>query len=182
MGFIQHKKIFGRLRKIAGWVAARSATTAIIAVFILASVATAGSLSPTATPAATMQTLAEIYTAITTGFNSSAITASSTGSLVQQLKYIQNQTTWASSSGNAYFLGTGSVGIGDSTPETKFEVVGTASISGATTIGSGGLGSTSKALVVNNGTSTGNIFEAQDNGPAVFPISDGGAAPVSSTF
>jgi len=189
MGFIQHKKIFGRLRKIAGWVAARSATTAIIAVFILASVATAGSLSPTATPAATMQTLAEIYTAITTGFNSSAITASSTGSLVQQLKYIQNQTTWASSSGNAYFLGTGSVGIGDSTPETKFEVVGTASISGATTIGSGGIISgTTKTLVINNGTSTGNIFEAQDNGTAVFTIADGGnvvltkSASISQNF
>ena len=33
---------------------------------------------------------------------------------------------------------------------------------------------TTKALVVNNGTSTGNIFEAQDNGTAVFTVADGG--------
>lgn len=36
-------------------------------------------------------------------------------------------------------------------------------------------GGTGKALIGNNGTSTGNIFEAQDNGSAVFTIADGAA-------
>ncbi len=52
---------------------------------------------------------------------------------------------------------------------------------GAVTIGNNNLGASSKALVVNNGaTSTGNIFEAQDGGTAVFTIADGGAVSVVS--
>src|SRR3989344_6908653 len=60
-------------------------------------------------------------------------------------------------------------------------------LTGAVTI-TGTNGGSTKALVVNNGTSTGNIFEAQDNGTAVFTIADGGnvvltkSASISQNF
>ncbi len=59
-------------------------------------------------------------------------------------------------------------------------------VDSAGTVGIGaGLGTTitgtAKGLLVNNGTSTGNIFEAQDNGTAVFTVADGGAVTASGT-
>ncbi len=56
---------------------------------------------------------------------------------------------------------TGNVGIGTDSPSSSLHIIGPTS------------GST-KGLIVNNGASTGNIFEAQDNGTAVFTVADGG--------
>lgn len=63
----------------------------------------------------------------------------------------------------------GLVGIG-LTPTAQFHV--------------GGVTGSTKAAIINNNTSTGNIFEAQDNGTAVLAIADGGYLdfPNSSTF
>src|SRR3989344_5010471 len=81
----------------------------------------AGSLTPSASPAATMRTLQEIYDSIaSTTFDSSSISASSTGSLIQHLKYITNNLFWASSTGNIYYNLGGRVGIGTSTPQYTF--------------------------------------------------------------
>ncbi|HTP57033.1 MAG TPA: hypothetical protein VMJ72_02000, partial [Candidatus Paceibacterota bacterium] len=55
---------------------------------LLAVLATAGSLTPAAAPGSTMQTLAQVYNAVAGTFDSSGIASSSTGSLIQQLKYI----------------------------------------------------------------------------------------------
>ncbi len=54
-------------------------------------------------------------------------------------------------------------------------VAGTTAITGTTTVTGRTTGSAT-ALTVNNSTSTGNIFVAQDNGTAVFTIADGGAS------
>ncbi len=69
---------------------------------------------------------------------------------------------------------TGAVTIGNSAAGAiALQSASTIGITGTTTI-TGLSGGSSKALVVNNSTSTGNIFEAQDNGTAVFTIADGG--------
>ena len=57
----------------------------------------------------------------------------------------------------------------------------TGGISTATLAGGATASGTAKALIVNNGTSTGNIFEAQDNGTAVFSIIDGGNVGIGTT-
>ena len=57
----------------------------------------------------------------------------------------------------------------------------TTTLDSATVIGGSNVTGTEKALVVNNNTSTGNIFEAQDNGSAVFTIADGGVV-TATTF
>ncbi len=44
-----------------------------------------------------------------------------------------------------------------------------------------GVTGTTKALVVNNGTSTGNIIEVQDNGTVVLTVADGGATTLRNT-
>lgn len=78
-----------------------------------------------------------------------------------------------------YITAGGNVGIGTTGPGAKLEVAG---VTGTT-----------KALIANNGTSTGNIFEAQDNGTPVFTVADGGViyaenssslrySPVSNTL
>lgn len=50
------------------------------------------------------------------------------------------------------------------------------------TIGSSSVTGTAKALTVNNGTSTGNIFEAQDNGTAVLTVADGGNVTTTAQY
>ncbi|MDO8462976.1 MAG: hypothetical protein Q7S96_01735 [bacterium] len=78
-------------------------------------VAYAGSLTPSASPAATMNTVAEIYDAVaSTTFSSSAITASSTGSLIQVLKNIATNLSWSVSSNNLTNTNTGTVAIDSS--------------------------------------------------------------------
>lgn len=63
----------------------------------------------------------------------------------------------------------GNVGIGTATPTTaKLEVAG---VTGTT-----------KGAIINNGTSTGNIFEAQDNGTAVFTVADGGDVTTTARY
>ncbi len=102
----------------------------LVAFFALVLGATAGSLTPSALPVATMYSLSNLYDAIASAtFDSSAIVANQNGSLMGVLKYIENQTAWASGSNDIWALNSGNVGIGDSSPETKLEVVGTASIS-----------------------------------------------------
>src|SRR3989344_5676070 len=93
--------------------------------------ATGGSLTPSASPAGTFHTLAEIWNSIAaTDYDSSSISASTTGSLLQGLKYINNNLFWASTSGNIWTAsGVNRIGIGTSTPTTKLEVQGTASAS-----------------------------------------------------
>jgi hypothetical protein len=51
-----------------------------------------------------MRTLAEIYNAIAGTFDSSAITANQNGSLLEALKYMENQVPWASGSNNIWNL------------------------------------------------------------------------------
>jgi len=64
--------------------------TAFIALFLLALTATAGSLTPSAAPGSTMNTLGEIYDSIASdSFDSSAILADADGSLIQHLKFIE---------------------------------------------------------------------------------------------
>jgi hypothetical protein len=75
------KQIFQKLNK--------PAFSGFLSVLLLAGVATAGSLSPSASPASTFNTLAEIYNSIASTFDSSAISASQNGSLLQHLKYIE---------------------------------------------------------------------------------------------
>ena len=89
---------------------------------------------------------------------------------------------------------TGNVGIGTTTPDKALEInsatganmrltyndadgsaanyadLSTSSIGGLTITSAG---TNPKTLVVNNGSSTGNIFEAQDGGTAVFTVADG---------
>ncbi|MCC6934683.1 MAG: hypothetical protein IT406_03305, partial [Candidatus Yanofskybacteria bacterium] len=59
-----------------------------------------------------------------------AITANQNGSLIAQLKYLNNQLAWASSSTDIWNLNSGNVGIGTSSPATKLDVSGNASVSG----------------------------------------------------
>lgn len=62
----------------------------------------AGSLTPSASPGSTMRTLLEVYDSIaSTTFDSSGISASQTGSLIQVLKFITANLPFASSSGDA---------------------------------------------------------------------------------
>jgi hypothetical protein len=94
----------------------------------------AGSLTPPGVVASTMHSLANIWDTIaSTSYDSSAISSNKNGSLIQQLKYIENNTTWASGSNNIWSLNSGNVGIGTTNLETKLEVAGTASISGLAT-------------------------------------------------
>ena len=94
-----------------------------MSVGLLIGFAEAGSLTPSASPAATMQTLQTIYDSIAGTFDSSGVSASSTGSLIANVKYISNNLFWASSSGSIYYTGGGTVGIGTSKPSSTLSVV-----------------------------------------------------------
>ncbi len=108
---------------------------ATIVLFALAVGATAGSLTPSALPAATMHSLANIYDSIASAaFDSSAIVANQNGSLLGNLKYIENQIVWASGSNNIWSLNSGNVGIGTTVPTAKLAVAGTASVSSTLTL------------------------------------------------
>ena len=123
------------LKKKMVRVSSRSSVVAAISLFVLALGATAGSLTPSAAPAATMHTLTNIWDTIaSTTYDSSAITSNQNGSLLGNLKYIENQLGWASGSSNIWNLNSGNVGIGTTTPSAKLSVSGTASISGALTL------------------------------------------------
>ncbi|MCC6404850.1 MAG: hypothetical protein IT405_00475, partial [Candidatus Yanofskybacteria bacterium] len=77
----------------------RAGIVALVALSALTLGATAGSLTPSALPASTMHSLSEVYASIASAaFDSSAITANQNGSLIAQLKYMNNQLAWASSS------------------------------------------------------------------------------------
>ncbi|TSC90891.1 MAG: polymorphic outer membrane protein [Parcubacteria group bacterium Licking1014_17] len=106
----------------------------------------AGSLTPSSSPASTMYTLEQIYESIaSTSYDSSAISASQNGSLLQILKYINSNLGWASSSSDIYNTNSGKVGIGTSMPLTKLEVEGTASASNLFTSGGLQVGGTTSA-------------------------------------
>ncbi|MCC6404791.1 MAG: hypothetical protein IT405_00115, partial [Candidatus Yanofskybacteria bacterium] len=64
-----------------------------------------------------------------------AITANQNGSLIAQLKYMNNQLAWASSSTDIWNLNSGNVGIGTTAVDAKLEVAGTASVSALTVNG-----------------------------------------------
>jgi len=96
----------------------------ILALSILALVATAGSLTPSSSPASTFYTLSQIYNSIAGTFDSSSITASSSGSLIQSLKYLNDNLGWASSSTHIYNINSGNVGINSTSPTQKLDVVG----------------------------------------------------------
>jgi hypothetical protein len=70
--------------------------------------------------------------------------------------------------------------IGEEVQTALLSVSGGTDLSGSVVIGSALFG-TDKALTVNNNTSTGNIFEAQDGGSAVFTIADGGNVGIGTT-
>ena len=123
-----------KTRPIPSWMS-KPAIVSVLGVILLALVATAGSLTPSALPAATMHSLANIYDSIASAaFDSSAIVANQNGSLLGNLKYIENQIVWASGSNNIWSLNSGNVGIGTTVPTALLAIDGTASISGLTLI------------------------------------------------
>ena len=63
--------------------------SALLALLLLAGIATAGSLTPTGAPSSTMNTLAEIFDSIAGTFDSSGVVADQNGSLIEHLKYIE---------------------------------------------------------------------------------------------
>ncbi|MFH1098651.1 MAG: hypothetical protein V1723_01885, partial [Candidatus Uhrbacteria bacterium] len=65
-----------------------------------ATVAFAGSLTPSAAPVGTMKSLQEVYDSVAGTFDSSGISASASGSLIQQLKYIVANIGWSVSGNN----------------------------------------------------------------------------------
>src|SRR5688500_10127007 len=64
--------------------------SALLAVLLLASAVTAGSLTPPGSPSSTMNTLAEIFDSIAGTFDSSSVVADQNGSLIEHLKYIED--------------------------------------------------------------------------------------------
>src|SRR3989344_913253 len=108
----------------------------VISLFVIYVGVYAGNLTPSANPASTMYTLTQLYNSIAGTFDSSAITASSTGSIIEQLKYIANNLFWASSSGNIYLNPTSSisVGLGTHQPSSTLHVSGTVRTTATTTL------------------------------------------------
>lgn len=78
-----------------------------------------------------MKTLQNLYDVLAGTFDSSRQTATSTGNIIQQLRYVANNLLWATSNGNVYYNGGGKVGIGTTTPSYSLEVVGNVKISGS---------------------------------------------------
>ena len=109
----------------------KPAIVSVLGVILLALVAT-GSLTPSARPPPCA--LASIYDSIASAADSSAIVANQNGSLLGNLKYIENQIVWASGSNNIWSLNSGNVGIGTTVPTALLAIDGTASISGLTLI------------------------------------------------
>jgi hypothetical protein len=147
---LEHKR-YSILKRVLRALFKKPAITAFVSLLSLASFVTAGSLTPPGAPASTMNTLAEIFDSIAGTFNSASITANQNGSLIEVMKYVEDQLAWASSSNNVFALSAGNYGIGDSTPEARFEVVGQASVSaltvnGVSITGGGGSGVTSNSL------------------------------------
>lgn len=99
--------------------------TVLLSVVSLTAIAFAGSLTPPASPASTFYTLEEIYNSIAGTFDSSSISSSTTGSLIQGIKYINSNLVWASGSNNIWNLNSGNVGIGTTAPESKLHILGT---------------------------------------------------------
>lgn len=108
----------------------RASFVSLASIFLFAVVVSAGSLTPSGVPGSTMHSLAEIYDSIAGTFSSTGIAANQNGSLIENLKFIESQLGWASSSNNVWLLSSGNVGIGTTSPETKMELVGAASVSG----------------------------------------------------
>lgn len=123
----------------------RPSLAALVAFFALALIATAGSLTPSASPAGTMYSLANVYDVIaSSGYDSTLVAANQNGSLLGMLKYINaNMPTGVTSNSldfdelvNAMTLDAntsiasagytfsilGNVGIGTATPYAKLTV------------------------------------------------------------
>src|SRR6266404_6353696 len=96
--------------------------TTLIVLMGLGAGALAGSLTPSGVVSTTMNSLGDLYASITGTFDSSGIVANKNGSLVQHLKYIENNLGWASNSFGIYLAGSGSVGIGNSAPSVGLEM------------------------------------------------------------
>src|SRR5687767_2020733 len=121
---------------------------ALLAVLLLASAVTAGSLTPPGSPSSTMNTLAEIFDSIAGTFDSSSVVADQNGSLIEHLKYIEDNMGTGDGVGSdsldfdefvdamtldadtsiasaGFVLTTdANVGIGTAAPIEKFEVAG----------------------------------------------------------
>ncbi len=77
-------------------------------------------------------------------------------------------------------IGTNATGSSTNNVNIGSSVAGTTAITGTTTV-TGRTSGSSTALTVNNSTSTGSIFVAQDNGTAVMTIADGGGTTFRTT-
>ncbi|MEK7616120.1 MAG: tail fiber domain-containing protein [Patescibacteria group bacterium] len=142
-----------------------------IGMVIIASIAVmgfdvfAGSLNPSSSPASTMYTLSQIFNPLaSTSYDSSGFSADQNGSVIEILKYVSANLGWASSSNNVYNLNS-KVGIGTSTPVTKFEVQGTASASyflTGNTFQAGGYATVSYSRFGTAATSHGSMNAAND--------------------
>jgi endosialidase-like protein len=124
----------------------------LFALFGFSVLAFAGSLTPPGSPASTMNTLEELFDSIAGTFDSSALISDQNGSLIQHLKYIEENLSVGVSSDSLDFdefvdsmtldgdtsiasAGfdfsiMGNVGIGTTAPEMKLEVIGSLSVAG----------------------------------------------------
>ncbi len=129
--------------------------------FWLALGATAGSLTPPGAVSGTMHSLANLYDSIASAaFDSSAIVANQNGSLLANLKYIENQIVWASGSSNIWNLNAGNVGIGTTNPIRKLHVMNSPGSSQSLTLSNSDfvLGVSGTSLQIATGATTGNTY------------------------
>src|SRR5512133_1192269 len=108
---------------------------AILSLVFLSGGALAGSLTPAGSVASTMHSLTELYDSIAGTFDATSIVANQNGSLMQQLKYIENSTVWASGSNNIWNLNSGNVGIASSSPGAQLAVEGGVRVDGGMALG-----------------------------------------------
>ena len=95
----------------------------LLSVFLaFAFLASAGSLTPSAYPTSTMNTLEEIYNSVASTFDSSGLSANANGSVLQMLKYVNNNLFWASSTGGIYLSPNSNLSIGTSSSTGQLSI------------------------------------------------------------